>query len=107
MAVDELFEIAPEVSIKRHSRAMLKCETKRFREQPHMRLGRTKNRYGPRVVLDHYLCACANAPHERGEVARRFRFRDVDHMLGPDVIIHRCSSSGANDEAQGCENTPA
>jgi len=103
VAIDDLFEIAPEVCIKRHSRAMLTCETKGFRKQPYMRLGRTKNRYWPRVVLDHYLGACANAGHERGEVARRFRFRDVHHMLGHDVIIHRYSSSEANGEAQGCE----
>jgi hypothetical protein len=51
-------------------------------------------------LLDHYLCASAHAGHERGEVTRRFRFRDVDHGLGHNVIIHRYISSEGNCESE-------
>ena len=51
--IDDLFEIAGEVSVERHSRAVCFGQRDRFREQPAwMRLRRPQHRQGPRVVFD-------------------------------------------------------
>jgi hypothetical protein len=93
MTVDNLFEIAAEVSIKRHGRAMLTCETQRFREQTQGGFGNGSNDGNwPRVVFDDDFSARAHAGHQRSEIARRFSFGDMDHTLGHSLIIHRVGS---------------
>jgi hypothetical protein len=93
MTVDNLFEIAPEISIQRHRKAMLTCETQRFREQTQVGFGnRSNDGNWPRVIFDDDLSARAHARHQRSEIARRFCFGDVDHTLCHFQIIHRVGS---------------
>jgi len=93
MTVDNLFEIAPEVSIQRHRRAMLTCETQRFREQSKGGFSDGSNDGNwPLVVFDDDLSARTHPGHQRSEIARRFSFGDMDHTLGHSLIIHRVGS---------------
>jgi hypothetical protein len=93
MTADNLFEIAPEVSIQRHRRAMLAREPQRFREQSQGGFGDGSNDGNwPRVVFDDDLSARADAGHQRSEIARRFCFGDVDNTLGHFLVIHRVGS---------------
>ncbi|SRR5258708_37591357 len=90
MTVDNLFEIAREVSIQGYRRAMLTSETQRFREQPQGGFGDGSNDGDwPRVVFDDDLSARAHAGHQRSEIARRFCFGDVNDTLNHSLIIHR------------------
>src|SRR6266699_6989915 len=63
-----------------------------------------RNRSG--IILNNDFRACTNTGHQRSELARRFRFRNVDHILSHNVIIH-CHSSyledlrGAKDASRG------
>jgi hypothetical protein len=43
----------------------------------------------PRAILDDNLRARPHAFHQRSKVARRFRLRNVDHILSHEAIIHR------------------
>src|SRR5580700_2779839 len=52
-----------------------------------------QNRHGPGVIFDDHFRARTHTGHQRGELARYFRFRDVDNILGHKWIIHRDSSS--------------
>ncbi len=93
MTVNNLFEIASEVSIQGHGRTMLTCETQRLREQTHGGFDNGSNDGNwPRVVFDDDLSASTHAGHKRGEIARRFCFGDVDNTLGHALIIHRVES---------------
>src|SRR6266849_574398 len=48
-----------------------------------------KDRHGSRAILDDDLRARAHACHQRSKIARRFRLRNVDHILSHEAIIHR------------------
>jgi len=53
------------------------------------RLGGMKDRYGPFAIFDDDFRARTHACHQRSKVARRFRLRNVDHILSHEAIIHR------------------
>src|SRR6266516_822410 len=48
-----------------------------------------KDGYRPLAIFDDDLRARSHACHQRSKVARRFRLRNVDHILGHKTIIHR------------------
>ena len=93
MAVDYLFQIAAEVSIERHRGTMRFGQRDGFGEQPSgLRFGGA-HRYNDRFLpprflpLNDDLGPGAHARQHVRKVAGRFRFRDVDHLLGHDTII--------------------
>jgi len=93
MAIDDLFEIAPEVSVERHCGTVGFRQRDRFREQTAgMRLGGAQHGHGPRVIFDHDVRACAHVGQERLHVSRGgFRFRGVNHIFSHNLIIRRDS----------------
>ena len=90
MAIDDRFQIVPEVSVERHGRAVGFRQRDGFREQTaRMRLCRPQYGHGPRVIFDDDFRACAHVGQQRRDVGRGcFCFRDVDHFLSHDLIIH-------------------
>ena len=61
MAINDLFEIAPEVSVERHGRAVGFRQRDRFRQQTAgMWLRSAQYCHGPHVVLDDNFRACAH-----------------------------------------------
>ncbi len=89
MALDSRSYIFGEIRIKCCCRAMLSGKAKRFREQPDIGFGGTHDGNGAGVIFDDNLSTRAHSGNQRSEVARRFRFRDVNHILSHGVIIHR------------------
>jgi len=100
VAIDDLFEVAPEVSIERYGRTM------RFASA----IDSESRRPGGCSAERNTATGCASfsmmtsAPSDTrssnaSEIARRFRLRDVNHVLGHNVIIHRCSPSEENCES--------
>src|SRR6266550_2539517 len=94
MAIDDLFQVAPEVSVERHGRTVGFGQRDGFREQTaRMRLRRAQHGHGPRVIFDDDFRACAHVGQQRRNVGRGgFCFRDVDHFLSHLVIIHHMPS---------------
>src|SRR5580692_10169012 len=94
MAIDDLFEVASEVSIERHGRAVGFRQRDGFREQTaRMRLRRAQDGHRSRVIFDDDFRASAHMGQPRRNVGRGgFCFRDVDHYLSHKLIIHRYSS---------------
>jgi len=104
MAVHDLFEVTREILIESGRRAVLSGKTERFRKQPDARFGRMNDGNRLRVVLDDNFRTRADARHQRREVARRFRVRDVDHVLNHNSIIHdypNSSTKGATVSLSG------
>jgi hypothetical protein len=91
MAVDDLFEIAPEVSIECHGGTVGFRQRDRFREQAaRLRLRRTEHCHRSRAVFDDDFRASAHVGQERRDIGRgSFLFRNVDYALGHKLIIHR------------------
>lgn len=94
MAIDDRFQVAPEVSVERHGRAVGFRQRDGFREQTaRMRLRRPQHGHGPRVIFDDDFRARANVSQQRRNVGcGGFCFRDVDHIFSHLAIIHRTSS---------------
>ena len=90
MAVDDLFEVAGEVSVKRYGRAVRFGQRDRFREQTaRMLLRRPQHRHRPRVIFDDYFRTCAHVGQEYRHVGRGgVCFRDMDHILRHSLIIY-------------------
>src|SRR5436853_858981 len=97
MAIDDLFQVRSEVWVQRGFVAQLFRmrfgQRDGFREQTaRTRLRRPQYGHRPGVIFDDDFRACTNAGHQRGELARHFCFRDVDHILSHNLIIQRTSS---------------
>ena len=70
------------------------CQRNALRDAAAHRLGGVKDRHGPRAIFDDDLRARPHSLHQRSKVARRFRLRDVDHILSHEMIIDRSSTLG-------------
>src|SRR5215469_1289728 len=67
---------------------MLSGEPKRFREEADVRFGRAHDGDRACVLFDNHYGTRAYAGHQRSEVGRCFRFRDVDDIFSHVEIIH-------------------
>jgi hypothetical protein len=70
------------------------CQRNALRDAAAHRLGGVKDSYSPLATFDDDLLPRSHACHQRSKVARRFRLRDVDHILIHETIIHRSSTLG-------------
>jgi hypothetical protein len=89
VAVDDCFEVAREAVIESGRRGVLSRKAKRFRKQKEGRLGGMDDGHRPRIVLNDNLGARAHSRQQRREVARGFRFGNVDYRFRHNAIIHR------------------
>jgi hypothetical protein len=87
VAANDLFEVAREAFVKSGRAAMLSGQSQRFREQPDARFGAMKDGDGFGMVFDDEFRTGAHPFEQRSEVARRFGFRDVDHVLAYAAIL--------------------
>jgi len=81
MTLNSSFNILCKIGIDGGGRVLRKqCNTLRD-GAPYGCRGRDYG-YRLRIVFDYDLCASAHAGQQRSEIARRFQFRDMNHMLG-------------------------
>jgi len=86
MAADDGIEILREFLVECDRRSMFFGQTKRLRKQSHMRFGRTEHRHGQFPILNHDFHACAHMRQKAREIARSFRFRNMDNTASHNVI---------------------
>ena len=82
MAIDDLFEIASEISIKSDGRAMCFCQRDGLREKTATRrLHGVYHRYRPGIMFDYDFRPRQHVVEQVREIVRCFRVRNTDDML--------------------------
>ena len=101
MALDSCFYILSEIWVESSGGTMLLGEPQGFGKQPDIRFNGTKYGHRQFATLDHDFHTSAHVRQHVREVADRFLFRNVDHVISQGGIVssllaHR--SIGARNE---------